>query len=194
MARRNSCSGSLRIIGGQWRSRRIQFSSAGHLRPTVDSARETLFNWLQNHVTGATCLDLFAGSGALGFEALSRGAALAVLVDSDHRCIRALRRSAVVLDAENCSIVHSDALTFLRRDSAKYDLVFLDPPYRTQLAVGALRFLSRSGLHADARVYLEVEREFDEAELLIEWNILRDFKSGSRSHFLLARKSGGATN
>ncbi len=191
MKHTHKSSGELRIIAGKWRSRRIRFDFAANLRPTTDSARETLFNWLYDRITHAVCLDLFAGSGALAFEALSRGAEKAILIDSDRRCIVGLHQSAEHLQAQNCSIIRSDALAYLRRVNQKFDLVFIDPPYRTKLANQALGLLvSRNCLHADARVYLEVEREFDESNLAAEWKIVRHTRAGSRSHFLLSLESG----
>ncbi len=182
-------SGSLRIIAGRWRRRRISFDSKADIRPTTDSARETLFNWLQGAIEGAVCLDLFAGSGALGFEALSRGAKEVVLVDSDRRCVRSLNQTAADLESNDCSIVQKDGLVFLRQTGRHFDIVFLDPPFRTQLAIRALSLLhSEECLSPDARIYLETEREFSEMNLEKDWNIVRHFRSGSRCHYLLSRK------
>ena len=179
----------MRIIAGEWRRRRIYFDSSTELRPTTDAARETLFNWLQDRIEGAVCLDLFAGSGALGFEALSRGAGEVILVDSNHRCIKNLHQTAKELQTERCTIVHRDALVYLQRCNWKFDLVFLDPPYRSGLAVEALRKLdSTNSLNLDARIYLEVERDFSSVKLADWWTIVRNFNAGSRSHYLLARQ------
>src|ERR1700682_6016251 len=105
----------VRIIAGRWRSRLVRFPPAANLRPTPDRVRETLFNWLGQRLDGLACLDLFAGSGALGFEAMSRGAARVVMVESDPEVAAALRESARVLEAEGVEIVASDALAYLRR-------------------------------------------------------------------------------
>jgi len=151
----------VRIIGGTWRSRLISFPPRTDLRPTPDRVRETLFNWLGQDLTGKTCLDLFAGSGALGFEAASRGARRVVMVEQDAVVFRALIASRAALDAAGVELKRADALEFLRADNGVYDVVFLDPPFRTDhwprlspllprhLAPGALVYYesaARSGL------------------------------------------------
>src|SRR6267142_6647216 len=123
----------VRIIGGQWRSRIVKFPPAAQLRPTPDRVRETLFNWLGQRVDGLSCLDLFAGSGALGFEALSRGASRVVMVDSDRAIAAALRDSARELGAAGAEVVQRDALEFLGAGGEKFDLAFVDPPYASGL-------------------------------------------------------------
>ena len=181
--------GNLRIIAGKWRRRRIRFDSALNIRPTTDAARETLFNWLQDDIEGSVCLDLFAGSGVLGFEALSRGAKQAVLVDSNRHCIGDLHQNSVDLGADNCEVVHSNALKFLRKTGLQFDFVFVDPPFRTGLAMDVLSLLQAGTcLHPDARVYLEVEREFKLDQIVAGWEILRQHQAGSRLHCLLALK------
>jgi 16S rRNA (guanine966-N2)-methyltransferase len=120
----------VRIIGGAWRSRRIAFPAAAGLRPTPDRVRETLFNWLGQDLTGLACLDLFAGSGALGFEAASRGARRVVMVERDPVVFRGLQASRAALGADAVELRRADALEFLRADSGVYDVVFLDPPFR----------------------------------------------------------------
>jgi len=144
----------VRIVGGRWRSRVIRFHPTAQLRPTPDRVRETLFNWLGQRLDGLSCLDLFAGSGALGFEALSRGASRAVLVESDRSVAAALRESAKLLEAEGAEIVAGDAMSFLDRCTERFDLVFIDPPYASELALGAMQRLEPR-LNPGARVYLE---------------------------------------
>jgi len=122
----------VRIIGGKWRSRWILFPSRRNLRPTPDRVRETLFNWLGQDLTGLTCLDLFAGSGALGFEAASRGAKRVVMVESDAETFRALQSSRATLAAEAVELRRADALEFLRTEAGLYDVVFLDPPFEAE--------------------------------------------------------------
>lgn len=133
-ARRNRSSraqpNEVRIVGGAWRSRRIRFPPRAGLRPTPDRVRETLFNWLGQDLTGFTCLDLFAGSGALGFEAASRGAARVVLVEHDREAHAALMANHEALRASRqVEVVRSDALEFLRGEAGQYDVIFLDPPF-----------------------------------------------------------------
>jgi 16S rRNA (guanine(966)-N(2))-methyltransferase RsmD len=120
----------VRIIGGAWRSRLVTFPSRQDLRPTPDRVRETLFNWLGQDLTGKDCLDLFAGSGALGFEAASRGARRVVMVERDPATFRALAASRAALAAAAVELKRADALEFLRGDDGVYDFVFLDPPFK----------------------------------------------------------------
>src|ERR1700674_4905935 len=144
----------VRIIAGRWRSRLVRFPPAANLRPTPDRVRETLFNWLGQRLDGLACVDLFAGSGALGFEALSRGAARVVMVESDRRIALALRDSAHSLDAVEAEVVEGDALKYLERSSGSFDLAVVDPPYASDLAARAIEKLP-ARLNPGARVYVE---------------------------------------
>ena len=150
----------VRIIGGEWRRRWLRFPTMLGLRPTPDRVRETLFNWLGQDLTGLGCLDLFAGSGVLGFEAASRGARQVVLLERDRRIAEALQASALALQAGTAvEIVRSDALEFLAHDRRIYDVVFMDPPYAfwEQSRDGLNALLSRVAgrVTPQARVYLE---------------------------------------
>ncbi len=148
--------GQVRIIAGEWRGRRIDIAADTAVRPTPDRVRETLFNWLREAVVGARCLDLYAGSGALGFEALSRGAAEAWFVEQDFVLIEALGAIAKRLEVSP-RIVRRDALAFLREPaSARFDVAFLDPPYA--LAVEPLLALLPPWLAPGALVYVERPR------------------------------------
>lgn len=145
--------GRLRIIGGEFRSRLIDFE--GDVRPTPDRVRQTLFDWLTPIIDGATVLDLFAGSGALGFEALSRGAAQAAFIEAGRMQAEAIRASAAKLGVEaRAEIVQTEALSYLRSTVRRYDLVFVDPPYDSPLFAGALAVLPRV-LKDTSRIYLE---------------------------------------
>jgi 16S rRNA (guanine966-N2)-methyltransferase len=154
----------LRIIGGAWRSRRIRFAPTPGLRPTPDRVRETLFNWLGQSLDGLHCLDLFAGSGALGFEAASRGAASVVMVERDAAALRALRGNAHQLggnahqlggDAQaQLVIVAGDGLEYVKATTQRFDVVFLDPPFASDLTAAALALLPPR-LNPGARVYVE---------------------------------------
>jgi 16S rRNA (guanine(966)-N(2))-methyltransferase RsmD len=150
----------LRIIGGQWRSRRLSFPDVPGLRPTPDRVRETLFNWLGQDLTGKRCLDLFAGSGALGLEAASRGARSVQMLDADAAVVRALRASVASLQAGCVRVERADALDFLRRplqsEEERVDVVFLDPPYALKLTDRVLALLP-PWLASGARVYLETD-------------------------------------
>ena len=151
--------GRVRIVAGRLGGRRIPVPDARGLRPTPERTRETLFNWLRDRVRGARVLDLFAGSGVLAFEALSRGAAEALLLERDARVAAALRRTCAELElGTGARVLRTDALAWLEhdRDAPEFDLVFVDPPFADGLAASALRALAAPGrLAADARVYLE---------------------------------------
>ena len=152
----------LRIIGGRWRSRRLSFLDLPGLRPTPDRVRETLYNWLQFELPGNHVLDLFAGSGALGFEALSRGAASLTLVERDARQARCLREAAEKLDAESCRIIAADSQHWLRDAVAPdggYGLILLDPPFHQDLPNQVLARLAEKGwLTTGVWVYVETEQ------------------------------------
>ena len=146
----------MRIIGGQWRSRIVRFPDAHSLRPTPDRLRETLFNWLGQDLTGKACLDLFAGSGALGFEAASRGARNVVMVEQNAIVHRALQETKTALCAEQVEMLRADAFGFLKTDTRRYDVIFLDPPFQLGWLPRLLPSLPEH-LAAEARVYLEAE-------------------------------------
>ena len=153
--------GSLRIIGGQWRGRKLQFPALDGVRPTGDRIRETLFNWLMYQLAGKKCLDLFAGSGALGLEALSRGAAHVTFVEKDPKVHAQLAANLKTLKAENADLLLGDAMKTLT-ELSPVDLVFLDPPFPKNLMKGALESLiERQLLSEDALVYVEYETGLD---------------------------------
>jgi len=151
--------GKVRIISGRWRGTRLEVPGVEGLRPSPDRVRETLFNWLQGQVAGARCLDLFAGSGALGFEAASRGAAEVVMIERDARALQALRAARDRLAASTIDIVGGDALAWLARPADRaFDLVFVDPPFAAGLHQRALDAL-RPWLAPAAWVYAEIARD-----------------------------------
>ena len=148
----------LRIIAGKWRGRKIQFNDSEGLRPSGDRVRETLFNWLQQDITNAHILDLFAGSGALGFEALSRGAASVTFVDNHAVVIASLKANAQVLQAKELQILQGDFASF--QSGKNFDVVFLDPPFKKDLLKKAITHLLQKQLLADgALLYLEYEKK-----------------------------------
>ena len=171
----------VRIIGGKWRSRILNFPAAAELRPTPDRVRETLFNWLGQRLDGLSCLDLFAGSGALGFEALSRGARRVVMVERDRQVHAALRESAALLQADGAEIVSSDALAYLQRAQETFDVVFLDPPFASDLAARALASLAPR-LAPEARVYVE---SAESVQPPVGWSVLREDRAGAVRYALL---------
>ena len=153
-------SGTVRIIGGAWRGRRLPVADAPGLRPSGDRARETLFNWLQPHLQGARCADLFAGSGALGFEAASHGAREVFLIERSRPLAAMLSESVQLLQAGQIEVVNADALEWLEsRPRSSLDIAFIDPPFETDLAQRALEKLAETGsLTPGALVYLESPR------------------------------------
>ncbi len=183
-ARAGAGANRLRIVGGQWRSRVLRFPDAAGLRPTPDRVRETLFNWLGQRLDGLACVDLFAGSGALGFEAKSRGAARVVLVERDRKVCEQLRQSARELGAsQGLEVVQADALAWLRLDGERFDVAFVDPPYATDLAGPVLEALE-GRLNPGARVYVEAGT----APRLpgAAWTRLREGAAGAARFALLA--------
>lgn len=180
--------GKIRIIGGQWRGRKLTVPDRAGLRPSGDRARETLFNWLQAVTPGARCLDLFAGTGALGLEALSRGAASAVLVERDRQLAETLRQLAATWPGgERLEVVEADALRWLAGDQRQYDLVFIDPPFAEGLQGRVLDALLQGGYLADgARVYVEQDAREPAIEAGADLEVLRDKKVGEVRMTLLA--------
>ena len=171
-------SNQVRIIGGDWRSRRISFPDHDGLRPSADRVRETLFNWLGQDLSGQRCLDLFAGSGALGFEALSRGAACVVMIEKNRGVCEALRQNAELLAAKNLQLHCADALEFATAAAAdaaaRFDVVFLDPPFRSTLVAQALPRVAPL-LRPRARVYVESATAIAASG---GWRILRQGRAG----------------
>lgn len=178
----------IRIIGGEWRSRLLRFDDAPGLRPTPGRVRETLFNWLQYDVAGSRCLDLYAGSGALGFEAASRGAKEVVQVESDAKACRNLRANAAALGANRNRIVENDVERFLSGPSDAYNLVFLDPPFAKNLALKTCLLLDQNGwLAGSARIYVETEVDLELAGLPDNWQLLKHKTAGEVAYRLFAR-------
>lgn len=163
----NSRSNQVRIIGGQWRGRKLPFPDQQGLRPTADRIRETLFNWLAPRLPGAHCLDLFAGSGALGFEAASRGAARVVLVENKAPAVQVLSANKQRLDAGAVVIVHSEAQQYLTGAQGSFDIVFLDPPFdNPQLRLDSLHALLQCcAIKPGGYLYMEMHKRDQEPDL-----------------------------
>lgn len=178
-----------RIISGKWRRRRLRSPGRGGARPTPDRVKETLFNWLGSRVEGAVCLDLFAGSGSLGFEAASRGAAGVTMVDIDASLVSHLHRERERLGAHRIDIVRSDALRWLRGATGRFDIVFLDPPFSTPLLERACRSLSASAcLAPDPLIYLECERTRGSPPLPEGFELFRAGRAGAVRYHLARRR------
>lgn len=180
----------LRIIGGEWRSRQLKFADVPGLRPTPDRVRETLFNWLQMRVPGSRCLDLFAGSGALGLEALSRGAQTLVMVEKHPAAVQALRANLALLGAQNAQLVHDDALRYLGRETQAFDLIFLDPPFRQKLLESVLaKLFAQALLKQGGMIYLEQESEADTDFARFGLQVHRETTAGQVRSLLLVQSS-----
>jgi 16S rRNA (guanine966-N2)-methyltransferase len=183
-----SRAGRLRIVAGNWRSRLLDIADVEGLRPTSERIRETLFNWLAPHIHGARCLDLYAGTGALGLEALSRGAASAVFVERDPVAEQQLRKNIAVLGAECAEVISTGALEFLESAApTPFNIVFLDPPYAGNLLGETCRLLvERRQLAEDALIYLEDERSRGEPDLPPGWKVVKN-KTAGNVRYMLAK-------
>lgn len=180
---------SIRIIAGQWRGRRLPVLDVEGLRPSTDRIRETLFNWLMHDVPGARCLDLFAGTGALGLECLSRGAASTLFIESDKRIASQLQQNLQTLESlDNGEVLVQSALNFLRQPAkSQFDLVFLDPPFESSLLVQVMPLLAESGCLADgALVYVEQASKKDPEETPENWQVYKEGKAGYCRYTLYA--------
>lgn len=186
----------LRIVGGRWRSRRIRFGDGEGLRPTPDRVRETLFNWLQFEIGGAVCLDAFAGSGALGLEALSRGAARVVMIEQSRAQHALLQAAAQELGASEAQIVHGDALALLASVPAwapahGFDGVFLDPPFHKGLLPQVCALLhERALLRPEAFVYIESEQDWEALGLPPEFERSKETRAGLVNAWLARYRPG----
>ena len=171
----------VRIIGGEFRSRWIEFPDAEGLRPTPDRVRETLFNWLGQTLDGKRCLDLFSGSGALGFEALSRGAAEVVMVENNRAAFRALQENSRKLSCVKIALRCEDGIEFMRRENGCYDVIFLDPPFQSDFLPKVLPLIGNK-LSEDGLVYVETGVPFEPDG---GWNVVKRAKAGKVFYQLL---------
>ena len=179
--------GRLRIVAGKWRSRVLDIADVPGLRPTSERIRETLFNWLSPSIQGARCLDLFAGTGALGFEALSRGATQVVFVDSSRRAIKAIEKSTKILEATGAVVHYGDAADYLRSATpASFDIIFLDPPFADDRLEGMCGLIDERGLLAPGgRIYLEQDRAKPETPLPDGWQVRKNKTAGNVRYMLV---------
>lgn len=180
----------LRIIGGEWRSRILNFDTTSGVRPTTDRVRETLFNWLQPATPGANCLDLFSGSGSLGIEALSRGASAVTFVERSNRLSQELNERIGLLNAQDRGqILQSDAESYLQRCDKQFDIVFLDPPFSTDIIDTVCATLEQRQLLADnAYIYIETPRSGEPPVLPSNWTVNRAKIAGQVSYQLAQRQ------
>ncbi len=176
-----AASNRVRIGGGEWRSRLISFPDAEGLRPTPDRVRQTLFNWLGQDLHGLVCLDLFAGTGVMGFESLSRGAKAVVMVEKALVAYKALLANKQLLKADSAQILNQDVLQFLLHNQQKFDVIYLDPPYQLAWLEKVLPLL-RPHLNNDGVVYVEAEFQLAESA---DWQVVKQGKAGAVFYHLL---------
>ncbi len=183
-----SAQSSIRIIGGKWRSRKVSFKTKDVLRPTPDRVRETLFNWLAPYIVDATCLDLYAGSGVLGFEALSRGAKEVIAVEVYNANMVQIEQNKELLNASNIMVLNKDVLAWLQGRPMTVDIVFIDPPYNLDLLPTTFKLLDQQDwIKPDGFIYFEDQKPISEEDLPGTWSIWRQAKAGN-IHYYLARK------
>lgn len=180
--------GRLRIVAGIWRSRVLEIADLPGLRPTSERIRETLFNWLTPHLAGARCLDLYAGTGALGLEALSRGAAAAIFVEKSPSAVAVLQLNVETLEAAGADIKVADAVDYLRTAETKqFDIVFLDPPFADDSLAELCRLIDERDLLANgANVYLEQDRAVATPKLPDGWSMTKNKTAGEVRYMLVA--------
>lgn len=182
-------SGQIRIIGGLWRGRKLPVLNSEGLRPTTDRIKETLFNWLMFDINQCHCLDLFAGSGSLGFEALSRGASQVIMVEKDHQVAQQLSQNLARLPQAPATVVNIDAVRYLASPATPFDLVLLDPPFHRELLPQVCQLLEEKGwLSADAKIYIEREQAAEPLLLPPNWHLLKDKQAGQVTYQLYQRE------
>lgn len=181
--------GKVRIIGGEWRGRKLAVPEKQGLRPTPDRVRETLFNWLQWQVPASRCLDLFAGTGALGVEAASRGAKQVVLVEKDRNIADGLRQQLAPFASEKVQVIQADALQYLQKSPIEpFNIVFLDPPFQQNLLAPCCELLESTGwLAPNALIYLEAEIELQALILPKSWTVIKQQRAGQVASYLVQR-------
>lgn len=180
---------NVRIIAGQWRGRLLPVAQADGLRPTANRVRETLFNWLQFDIHGRSCLDLFSGSGALGFEAASRGASKVTLVERESSIANVLRQQVTALSATQVEVIQADALSFIKTCDQQYDLIFLDPPFQHFAISEVLDAVLAAGIiNSDGMIYLEAERNALPESLAKPWWWWRQAKAGQVEYGLIQQQ------
>lgn len=172
---------TVRVSAGEWRSRLLKFPDVDGLRPTPDRVRQTVFNWLGQELYGLSCLDLFAGTGVMGFEALSRGAKQTVLIEKSRAAYQALLDNKAALKATNAQVLNLDALQFLKQNQQKFDVIFLDPPYHQGFLDQVLPLI-KTALSDDGLVYVEAEFVLEDSS---DWQVFKAGKAGNVFYHLL---------
>lgn len=183
--RQTGRSGSVRIISGQWRGRRLPVLDAEGLRPSTDRTRETLFNWLMADIQDAKILDVFAGSGVLGLESLSRYASEATFIEKNGQAVNQLKKNLTLLKAQ-ATVHQGDALQVLTGLTHSFDVIFIDPPFQHDLVNPTLAALQNNGLIAgDAKIYVEQEANAPQLKLPQGLSVLKQKHTGQLSYYLL---------
>ncbi|GAA0812637.1 16S rRNA (guanine(966)-N(2))-methyltransferase RsmD [Colwellia asteriadis] len=176
-ANKKSTTGQIRIIAGKHRGRKLPVLMADGLRPTTDRVKETVFNWLMPYIPQAQCLDCFAGSGGLGFEALSRGAKTVTLIELNKAAAKQLQANKALLSANEINVINNDALSFLQQTTDTFDVVFIDPPFRQNLVAQTAIALNAGKLTDNAMIYVEMEVESTQ-QLPSNWALLKEKTAG----------------
>ncbi|MCT8342663.1 16S rRNA (guanine(966)-N(2))-methyltransferase [Photorhabdus kleinii] len=180
--------GQIRIIGGKWRGRKLPVPDSPGLRPTTDRVRETLFNWLSPVIQEAHCLDCYAGSGALGLEALSRYAAQVTLIEYERNIAKQLSANLDLLSTQNAEVINDSALTYLSQSGKPYDVVFLDPPFRKGMLSETIKLLEEQNWLADESwIYVEAESESTAIDVPVNWQLHREKVAGQVAYRLYIR-------
>lgn len=187
----NASKGNIRIISGRWRGRKLTVLAKPGLRPTTDRVKETLFNWLMPSISQAKCLDLFAGSGSLGFEALSRAAASCTFVEYDNDAAMQIKQNISLLKADNATIVKTDALSFLKQKPEHgFDIIFIDPPFRKDLLNEVFELIDKNQwLNQNGLIYIENEKELSVSKIPLTWYLYREKEAGQVSYKLYTKEN-----
>ncbi|NAW68908.1 16S rRNA (guanine(966)-N(2))-methyltransferase RsmD [Vibrio sp. V27_P1S3P104] len=182
--------GHVRIISGLWRGRKLPVHDAQGLRPTTDRVKETVFNWLAQDIAHAKCLDIFAGSGGLGFECASRQAELVTLLELNATAYAQLKTNIATLKATNIHAINTDAMTYLQQDGQPFDIVFIDPPFRQGLLHQTINLLEEKGWLAEqALIYVESEKELASTTFPESWHLYREKNAGQVCYRLFVRNA-----
>ncbi len=177
--------GKIKIIGGNWRGRTIPVLDVDGLRPTPARVRETLFNWLQMEIEGSVCLDLFAGSGALGLEAVSRGALEVIQIENNPQICLQLQKNITHFQAKHINVIQQDVLNYLSTPQKSFDLIFLDPPFHKNLVQKTCELLEQNRwLKPYAKIYIETEKNLTLNQLSMDWKLLKEKTAGDVTYRL----------
>ena len=178
--------GSVRLISGKFRGRKLPVILAKGLRPTTDRVKETVFSWLMPYMHSSRCLDCFAGSGSLGFEALSRGASEVTLLELNRQAAEQLKKNKCLLKADNLTIHQTDSLTFLQNPLTTFDIVFIDPPFNKALVDQTINYLNNGWLAENAIIYIEMEQN-GQFDIPLDWTLLKEKTAGQVTYRLFEK-------